>query len=263
VFRHDRVTGETVRISAPLTAGGTGGGTMPTISEDGSLVAFTSSAFDLVPNDLNGASDVFVRNVAAGTTARISVSTTGGDGDLGSSEAVISGDGLHVVFTSLAINLVADDTNALADVFVRDLAAGTTVRASVSSTGGEANALCNQTAVSRDGRFVSFVTQATNLVAPTAGAAPRAYVRDSQAPTTTRPTTATAVWARMSGDGRYHAAMTTGVVLFDRFAPASVNLSGTRTWLWPMLSGNGRYVVVEENRASSIVLTVAANPLGP
>jgi len=148
-------------------------------------------------------------------------------------------------------------------VFVRHLATATTVRASVSSTGGEANATCNQTALSRDGRFVSFVTQATNLVSPTSSATPRVYVRDTQAPTTTRPTTTSAVWARMSGDGRYLAEQAPGVVLFDRSAPASVNLSGTRTWLWPMLSSNGRYVIVEENRASSIVLVVAANPLGP
>lgn len=263
VFRHDRVTGETIRISVPFTGLGVGGGTMPTISDDGNRVAFSSTAFDLVANDANGASDVFVRDVAAGTTTRVSTSATGGDGDLASSDAMISGDGGHVAFSSAATNLIAGDTNNLFDVFVRDLAAGATVRASVSTTGGEANALCNSPSLSRDGRFVSFVSQATNLVVPGA-ATPRVYVRDTQAPTTTRPTAAAAVWGRLSGDGRYLAEQLTGnVMLFDRFAAASANLSGGRTWAWPVMSGNGRYVVVVETRGASVVLTIASNPFGP
>ncbi|TMQ06566.1 MAG: tandem-95 repeat protein [Deltaproteobacteria bacterium] len=263
VFRHDRVTGETIRISVPFTGPGVGGGTMPTISDDGNLVAFSSTAFDLVPNDANGASDVFVRDVTAGTTTRISGSTTGSDGDLASSDAMISGDGRHVAFSSFATNLITGDTNNLIDVFVRDLAAATTVRASVSSTGGEANAASSSPSLSRDGRFVSFVSPATNLVLP-AGSGNRVYVRDTQAPTTIRPTATSAIWGRLSGDGRYLAELlSSSVMLFDRFAATSANLSGNRTWLWPVMSSNGRYVLVVETRAGSVVLTVAANPFGP
>jgi hypothetical protein len=263
VFRHDRVTGETLRISEPFTSTGIGGGTVPTISDDGNLVAFSSGAFDLVPNDVNGASDVFVRDVATGTTVRVSVSTTGGDGDLASGDAMLSGDGRHVAFSSAATNLIAGDTNNLPDVFLRDLGAGTTVRASVSTTDGEANALSNSPSLSSDGRFVSFVSQASNLVSPT-GSGAHVYVRDTRAPTTTRPTAASTIWGRLSGDGRYLAEhSSSGVVLVDRFAAVSASLSGNRTWSWPVMSSNGRYVVVVETRASSIVLTVASNPFGP
>jgi hypothetical protein len=93
VFRHDRATGETIRISVPFTEPGIGGGTMATISDDGDRVAFSSTAFDLISNDANGARDVFVRDVAAGTTTRVSASITGSDGDQASGSAMISGDG--------------------------------------------------------------------------------------------------------------------------------------------------------------------------
>ncbi|TMQ11079.1 MAG: hypothetical protein E6J91_24270 [Deltaproteobacteria bacterium] len=176
---------------------------------------------------------------------------------------MISGDGRHVAFSSFATNLITGDTNNLIDVFVRDLAAATTVRASVSSTGGEANAASSSPSLSRDGRFVSFVSPATNLVLP-AGSGNRVYVRDTQAPTTIRPTATSAIWGRLSGDGRYLAELlSSSVMLFDRFAATSANLSGNRTWLWPVMSSNGRYVLVVETRAGSVVLTVAANPFGP
>ena len=217
----------------------------------------------LVPSDANGTWDVFVRDVAAGTTTRVSANITGSDGDLASSDAMISGDGHRVVFSSSATNLIAGDTNGLSDEFVRDLAAGVTVRANVSTTGGEANAYSNSPSLSRDGRFVSFVSDATNLVSP-AQSGHRVYVRDTQAPTTTRPTSTTTIWARLSGDGRYLAEQTSnGVVLVDRFAGASINLSGLRTWAWPVMSSNGRYIVVVETKGQSVVLTVAPNPFGP
>jgi len=259
VFRHDRVTGETIRVSV-ATDGHQASGDSPSISDDGNAVAFSSSAFDLVANDGNGAADVFVRDIAAGTTVRASVSITGNDADLRSSSAEISGDGHHLAFASPATNLVVGDGNAVVDVFVRDLVAGTTSRASVSSTGVEANAFCNSPAVSRDGRVVSFVSQASNLVAPPL-TTPQVFVRDTQAPTTIRPTSATAVWGRLSGDGRYLAELLgTGVAIVDRLSGTLVNVAGSRNWFWPVFSGNGRYVVVFES-GSSVSLTVAPNPL--
>jgi hypothetical protein len=264
VFRHDRVTGETVRVSVASGGGqATGSSSMATISDDGNLIAFTSSAFDLAPNDANGATDVFVRDVAAGTTTRVSVSITGNDGDLGSSEAVISGDGRHVAFSSAATNLIAGDGNNLRDIFVRDLVAGTTVRASVSSTGAEANALCSAEWLSRDGRFVSFLSRASNLVSP-ATTTNQLYLRDTQAPTTTRPTSTTIssiIWGRLSGDGRYLAEHTSsGILLIDRFAPATINISNGNTWAWPVVSGNGRYVMVVDTTHPGVGVTVIPNP---
>ncbi len=261
VFRHDRLTGETVRVSVTTSGGqASGNSTDPRISDDGNLIAFASSAFDLVANDANGASDIFVHDMTAGTTTRVSVSTTGGDADLSSTEPAISGDGRFVAFTSLATNLVAGDTNSVSDIFVRDVIAGTTTRASVSSTGVEANQPSTGASLSRDGRFVSLLSSATNLVSGASGT--QVYVRDTQALTTTRPlSSSTMTWARLSSDGRYLAALgASGVSICDRFATITVTPPGSSTWLWPSFSGDGRYVVVL-NAPSAGSLVVTPNPL--
>lgn len=262
VFRHDRVTGATVRISVATGGGqGTGASVDPEISEDGNLVAFSSGAFELVPNDANGAADVLVRDVTAGTTTRISVSTAGGEADLGSTDPAISGDGRFVAFASAATNLVAGDGNELSDVFVRDRVAGTTVRISVSSTGGEANSVSNRPSMSRDGRFVSFVSEANNLVPEATSFAARPYVRDVEASTTTLGPGAFVISARLSGDGRYMAAaQSNGVLLRDRFAAITVAPPGSSSWQAPSFSGNGRYVVVHDTSSGGRV-RVLPNPL--
>ena len=265
VFRHDRVTGETVRVSvATGGAQGTGISRDAKISDDGSLVAFTSSAFDLVADDANGVSDVFLRDLAAGTTTRLSVSFTGSDADLASAEPALSGDGRFVAFSSQATNLVVGDTNNVSDVFVRDRLAGTTTRVSVSTTGGEANAASTGPSVSRDGRVVSFLSTATNLVS---GAPVQAqlYTRDIQAQTTSRPANmATAVlWGRLSGDGRYVTEFgSSGVAIRDRIAGTGVTVSTSLSLFWPVLSGNGRYLVLlDSTAAGGVAVTVTPNPL--
>src|SRR5207244_1359384 len=118
----------------------------------------------LVPGDTNAATDVFVRDRVLGTTTRISVSTSGQQGNADSSLSVISADGQSVVFTSDADNLVPGDTNQVSDVFVRDLVRGETGRVSLSSTGEEANEDSFNSAVSADGRYVAFDSAASNLV---------------------------------------------------------------------------------------------------
>ncbi|MBC7978075.1 MAG: tandem-95 repeat protein [Myxococcales bacterium] len=263
VFRHDRVTGETVRVSVATGGGqGTGASVEGRVSDDGNLVVFGSGAFDLVANDANGAVDIFVRNLAAGTTTRVSASVNGGDADLASTDAVIGGDGRFVAFASSATNLVAGDANLVSDVFVRDLAAGTTARVSISSTGIEANGLSSGPSLSRDGRFVSFLSAATNLVA--GGTSTRVYVHDRQAVTTTRPVPTTSVWARLSGDGRYLAfldATFSGTVsICDRFTAVTATPTGATGWRWPTFSRDGRYVAVI-TAASGGTLVVAPNPL--
>jgi Tol biopolymer transport system component len=259
VFRHDRLTGETLRISV-ATGGGqvTGISVNPSISDDGNLIAFASTAFDLVPGDANGASDVFVRNLAAGTTTRVSANFTGGDADLGSFVPAISGDGRFVAFESSATNLVPGDGNGARDVFVRDLAAATTTRVSVSSTGTEGNGGSSRPAISRDGRFVAFLSSATNLVLPaTAGGV---YVRDLAGPTTTRSATSAGQSVQLSGDGRYLVTFTSSsATLVDRFAPTSVALPGASNGEWPAISANGRYVASIGLPGSNVI--IAPNPL--
>jgi len=108
------------------------------VSADGTLVAFVSSSPNLVAGDTNGVRDVFVRNLVTGTTTRASLGA-GGQANGASSNAGISADGRFVVFTSLASNLVAGDTNGVADVFERDLATGQTTRVSASAGGDQGN----------------------------------------------------------------------------------------------------------------------------
>ena len=261
VFRHDRVTGQTVRISvAGDGAQATGASSMATISDDGNRIAFSSRASNLVPGDANAASDVFVRDLAAGTTIRASVSPAGGDGDHPSQQAVISGDGHRVAFVSGATNLVADDTNNLLDVFVRDLVAGTTVRASVGSTGEQPDASCDSSWMSRDGRVVSFLSRASNLVSPPSSEN-LIYIRDTLGATTTRPTMLPAFWARLSGDGHFMVEQTTtGIFVVDLVAHAQVRIAGPSLDFLPVLSANGQYVVLYQDAGTSTV-AIMPNPL--
>ena len=135
------------------------------VSADGTLVAFVSGSPNLVAGDTNGVRDVFVRNLATGTTTRASLGT-GGQANGASSNARISADGRFVVFTSLANNLVAGDTNGVADVFERDLATGQTTRVSVSAGGVQGTDASGGAAsgISADGGAISFSSAASNLV---------------------------------------------------------------------------------------------------
>jgi Tol biopolymer transport system component len=134
------------------------------ISADGRYIAFSSSATNLVPGDTNHAVDAFVRDRKLHTTSRVSVSSSGHQGNFLSTSPAISANGRYVAFDSLANNLVPGDTNGVDDVFVRDRQLHTTRRVSVATAGNQANKGSQQAAISADGRFVAFVSDATNLV---------------------------------------------------------------------------------------------------
>ena len=134
------------------------------ISADGRYVVFESWAADLVANDTNGWNDVFVRDRVTGQTLCVSVDAAGVPGDNGSGSPSISADGRFVAFESSATNLVAGDTNGTDDVFVRDLVAGTTVRASVDSAGVQGNQFSREATISGNGSRVAFSSFASNLV---------------------------------------------------------------------------------------------------
>lgn len=188
------------------------------ISRDGHEVAFESTASNLVPNDTNGVADAFVRDLVNGVTTRVSVNDNGGNANAGSSSARLSGDGRFVAFTSAASNLVLDDGNGQPDVFVRDLATGATVRASVADTGGDPNASTDpdswsrRPSISADGHLVAFESHAANLM-PVGGtdSASDIFVRDLVAGTTTQVSVNTAAVEpdgystvpAISGNGRY------------------------------------------------------------
>src|SRR6266508_1421320 len=196
VFVRDAVSGSTSRVSL----GGSGaqgnkasgsGGEAPSLSEDGRYVAFSSSASNLVVGDTNRALDVFVRDRQAGTTARVSVATGGGEGSGTSSSPSISADGRYVAFFSYASNLVSGDTNNTTDVFVHDRQTGTTTRVSVATGGGEGNGASSSSSASADGRYVAFGSHASNLVDGDTNNNGDVFVHDRQTGTTTRLSVAT------------------------------------------------------------------------
>ncbi|WP_395677993.1 hypothetical protein [Inquilinus sp.] len=159
-------TGAVTRISvADDESQSNGNSLVARLSDDGNRASFVSTASNLTANDSNGAvTDVFVRDIAAGTTTLVSVATGGGSGNGQSFGASISGNGRYVVFESTASDLVAGDTNGASDIFVRDLQTNTTTRVSTATDGSQSNDLSIQSVISADGRYVVFMSLASNLV---------------------------------------------------------------------------------------------------
>ena len=164
---------------------------MPAISADGRFVAFASFASNLVPEDTNLATDIFVRDRLLETTVRVSVSSSGRQGDADSGilglmgAPSISGDGRYIAFSSEASNLVRGDRNGTADVFVHDRVTRATTRVNVATGGAEANAGGIEADISRDGRFVAFISSSSNLV-PDTGFTDNVFVHDRQTGVTER-----------------------------------------------------------------------------
>jgi hypothetical protein len=179
VFVRDRSTGKTRRVSLGSTGGeGNDDSARSSISADGRFVAFYSFASNLVDDDANGVSDIFVRDRATGKTTRISVDPSGIDADGGSFDVSISASGRFVAFESLASNLVRDDVNGSSDVFVRDRATGRTRLVSINSAGAEGNGDSASPRISTGGRFVAFTSDASNLVAFDGNGSGDVFIRD-------------------------------------------------------------------------------------
>ncbi|MGH2711882.1 MAG: TolB family protein [Actinomycetota bacterium] len=136
------------------------------ITPDGRYVAFGSQASTLVPEDANDVEDIFVVDRTTGAVERASVASSGTEGNDTSYGPVISAEGRFVAFTSHASNLVAGDTNAAMDVFVKDLLTGKMERASVSSSGFQGNDRSFDPDMTPDGRYVVFQSAASNLDTP-------------------------------------------------------------------------------------------------
>ncbi|MEM9531103.1 MAG: hypothetical protein AAGA23_09290 [Pseudomonadota bacterium] len=164
IFVFDTQTQTIELVSRGLDGAPANGNSDPSISGDGRYVAFVSSADNLVADDLNDAGDIFVYDRETQTLERINEGPGGEDADGLNDETAISFDGGAVAFESTAPNLVADDTNDLRDIFVWSRA-GSIERVSVAQDGSEADGISDQPAISRDGRFVAFESNATNLVA--------------------------------------------------------------------------------------------------
>ena len=187
VFVHDRQTGATTRVSVDSAgAQGNDKSDLPAISDDGRYVVFASDASDLVAGDTNAVKDVFVHDRQTAATTRVSVDSAGAQGNDKSDLPAISDDGRHVVFASDASDLVAGDTNAVKDVFVHDRQTATTTRVSVDSAGAQGNDKSDRPAISGDGCYAVFASDASDLVAGDTNAVKDVFVHDRQTATTTR-----------------------------------------------------------------------------
>jgi Tol biopolymer transport system component len=182
VFVRDRLAGTTEYASlssSPIVVIGNDQSFGPVMSPDGTEVAFTSNANNLVKGDTNGDSDVFVRNLVTDTTTRVSVANDGSQLTTGNSgQPSLSEDGRYVAFASDASDVVANDTNGSRDVFVRDTVGGTTQRVSVSSSSAQASGPSDSPSISADGRFVAFESSAGDLVATDTNGLQDIFVRD-------------------------------------------------------------------------------------
>lgn len=166
VFVRD-VAAATTQLISKSPAGGPGNGASNgvDISSDGRYVVFSSTASNLVAGDTNGFGDVFVYDRSAALMQRVSVSSTGIQGNSLSDAGSISADGRYVVFSSMATNLVAGDSNGVPDAFVHDRQTATTVRLSVDAGGTQGNGQSDEPQIDADGRFIVFRSDADNLVA--------------------------------------------------------------------------------------------------
>jgi len=208
IYAVDRAHNTTDLVTAAFLGAPAGAGSGAiSLSKDGRYVAFSSSSTDLVPYDVNQRDDIFVRDRATGTTRRASVNSVGGESNGTSAEPSISADGRYVAFESAATNLLGidptfqddpksiinpegkldtGDTNNVPDVFLHDLQTGRTERVSVAATGAEANADSYAASISGDGRYVAFVSIATNLVPGDTNNVREVFVRDLTKNTTVR-----------------------------------------------------------------------------
>ncbi|MFO7946328.1 MAG: fibronectin type III domain-containing protein, partial [Armatimonadota bacterium] len=236
VFVHDRVTGQTERVS--VASDGTQGNDESwggSISANGRYVAFCSSATNLVPGDTNGESDIFVRDRQTGTTTRVNVASDGtqahSSSDLwyaeGSYGGSISADGRYVAFTSYANNLVPGDTNEnsmglpVRDIFVHDRMTGETERVSVASDGTQSNDYSAEENISADGRYVAFLSGASNLVPEDTNGHGDVFVHDRRTGETSRISVSS---NGVAGDGYSHCAAISADGRYVAFESEASNL---------------------------------------
>jgi Tol biopolymer transport system component len=255
VLVRDLAAGTTTLVSTRSNGKlGDGHSDNPRISADGRFVAFESDATDLVGMDRNGKRDVFVKELSTGITRRVSVASDGTEADGASELLAISSDGNRVLFVSYADNLVAGDANGWADLFLRDLAAGTTTRVSTASDGSEADFGGYGGDLSPDGRFVLISSLATNLVVGDTNSMPDVFWKDLSTGDVLRasvdangaelPDGAWSVirgWCALSPDGRRIAFVT-----IDAIDPADGN-TGFDTYLRDLDAGTTTILSVDSS----------------
>ncbi len=214
--RHLLATGLVSCVSDSMRVGETGigdsGSTCFSLSADGRYVAFSSDAADLVTGDTNGWADIFVKDLRSGATTLVSTDADGVQANGDSSMAAISRDGRYVAFASSASNLAAGDTNYWQDVFLKDLTSGAVTLVSTDTQALQTNGASHSPALSDDGRYVTFTSNATNLVDIDTNQSQDVFVKDL-----------------LSGVTRLVSSNSEGV-------------QGSSVSWFPSISGDGRYV---------------------
>jgi hypothetical protein len=165
LFVKDLVTGSVVRVNTDSLGNQSNfsvGYGDSDISDDGRYVVFADYANDLVSGDTNGRADVFLKDLVTGAISLVSTSSTGTQGNGHCSRPFLSGNGRYVAFASAASNLLPGDPGP--GLFVKDVLTGALQRVDADASGIRANSFAQLTSISADGRFVAFLSTATNLV---------------------------------------------------------------------------------------------------
>jgi hypothetical protein len=224
IFVHDLETRETARVALRTSQ-------ESSISGDGRYIAFVSPSSELVNDDTNGYEDIFVYDRQTNKTSRISISSDGTQANSYSYSPSISTDGRYIGFYSGADNLVVNDTNAQPDVFVHDQETGETERISIASNGDQANGGSVYPSLSGDGRYVAFMSAASNLSEAPIGVYNHAFVHDRYTGQTELATLRRdgipAQWgsggsSSISGDGQ--------ILVFDSHSPDIVQNDTNSAW---------------------------------
>ncbi|GEM_PF-1058966 len=249
------------------------------ISSDGRYVVYSSVATNLISNDTNSQNDIFLYDSQTATTTCITGASNGSNG-----YPSISGDGRYITYYSSATNLVSGDTNSRSDVFLYDTQTATTTRISVASNGTQSNNSSQFSTISADGRYITYTSDASNLVSGDTNNLTDLFLYDTQTATTTRINVAsngtqasggTSYSSVISDNGRYitYQSSATNLVSGDTNAKTDVFLYDTQTATTtrisvasngaqsndhsstmssPSISSDGRYVIYQSNATNLV-----------
>lgn len=275
------------RVSVSMTGGdGNGKSYDPSVSANGRYVVFTSTSTNLVPGDVEGKTDIFLRDRVLGTTRRLSQTAAGVGGDSNSTQSAISADGTCVAFESDATNLVVPDLAGTYDVYWLELANGTLECISRPSGPQVASSDSGRPALSSDGQRIAFHSSAAGLVSQPVGNSSQIVLHDRATGTRTccSPTLSgagtnnTCTETTISADGSFVAFTswasnllpadtnsTEDVYIFDvtaqRLELVSVGPTGTvqSGSTRPQLSSDGRFVAFNSNAIGLLSQTLPYN----
>ncbi len=277
---HDDEIGVPVRITMNTMGGEiTAHALLPQVSSNGQFIVFQSDATDLVTGDTNGRNDVFLYDRSSGNMERVSRGVGGVQGDNDSYYGAVSATGRYVAFASRATNLVPMDTNNTRDVFLLDRTLDTVERVSVATGGAQGDGNSHFPTVSADGRYISFRSSSTNLVAGDTNGVDDIFLRDRQMATTIRITEVTGSDANGAAqnpdmdDGTYVAyeTLATNVVMTDTNTAHDVYLYEISTGITTLLNesapqttanGMGMHVRLSPDGSWAAFSTSASNITG-